>query len=502
METSYQDAVRRLLENPERLIMKKPFTRGGSPVRRTSNTVSVGEMQKAELPDFDRNIITQDQFLAELDPYCHAVLFDNNIPSITVKVEGGGYIDIKSKKMAIPIQMMILNKQVLHLCGYPTQFTLGDRKSDKQQKTDCLTLKQKWVERNQDGMRTKMVIAQKSMGDAGLLFYMDRKGRIKSRLLCYEDGYVICPHNDENGDRLLDSVYYMTPDGEERIDSYDDTMLYRHVMNVTEDGPGWRLVMSVPHGFEESPLVTHRGDVAWNEVQDEIEVFEIIYNVFMVIQKRHGWGILYIKGNFDEKTRKIAGAVILNDTSLNKDGSAQFLSPPSPQGMLDTLKSLYEQIQMGSGTTFILPKDISLSGDVSGVAVQIAQSLDNETALRGAIEWQNVISKMARLFKYGLGKELVRSGEDPEALTRFRRLKVNARIKPWRPRSDSEYNQMLSALLGAGMISKKTAIEKNTESAPDEEARIKEETDMRAVVSDDAAGSSISNTEGNEGGNE
>lgn len=502
METSYQDAVRRLLENPERLIMKKPFTRGGSPVRRTGDTVSVGEMQKAELPDFDRNIITQDQFLAELDPYCHAVLFDNNIPSITVKVEGGGYIDIKSKKMAIPIQMMILNKQVLHLCGYPTQFTLGDRKSDKQQKTDCLTLKQKWVERNQDGMRTKMVIAQKSMGDAGLLFYMDRKGRIKSRLLCYEDGYVICPHNDENGDRLLDSVYYMTPDGEERIDSYDDTMLYRHMRDVTEDGPGWRLVMSVPHGFEESPLVTHRGDVAWNEVQDEIEVFEIIYNVFMVIQKRHGWGILYIKGNFDEKTRKIAGAVILNDTSLNKDGSAQFLSPPSPQGMLDTLKSLYEQIQMGSGTTFILPKDISLSGDVSGVAVQIAQSLDNETALRGAIEWQNVISKMARLFKYGLGKELVRSGEDPEALTRFRKLKVNARIKPWRPRSDSEYNQMLSALLGAGMISKKTAIEKNTESAPDEEARIKEETDVRAVISDGTAGSSISNTEGNEGGNE
>ena len=70
--------------------------------------------------------------------------------------------------------------------------------------------------------------------DAGLLFYYDYKGRIKCRLISYEDGYVIISHNDNNGDRLLESVYYADDNGVEYIDSYDDKYMYR--MRNSGDG--------------------------------------------------------------------------------------------------------------------------------------------------------------------------------------------------------------------------------------------------------------------------
>ena len=203
-----------------------------------------------------------------------------------------------------------------------------------------------------------------------------------------------------------------------------------------------------------------------------IEVYEVIYNVFMVIQKRHGWGILYIRGAFKDTAKKLAGSVVLNDKSMDGNGKAEFLTPPSPQGMLDTMQSLWEQIQIGSSTTFLLPKDVKSSGDISALAIMLTQSLDIEGAEQGIIEWQNFISKMQRLFVEGLAKELVNKGINENAVTEFKKLRISAKLKVWRPFNEAEYNQMLATLKGAGLISVKTGIEKNTISAPDELARV------------------------------
>ena len=127
---------------------------------------------------------------------------------------------------------------------------------------------------------------------------------------------------------------------------------------------------------------------------------------------------------------------------------------------------------MGSSTTFLLPKDINYSGDISGIAIKLVQNLDINRALRDVIDWQNVADKMVRLFKQGLAKELVSSDENPTAVTDFERLNINAKFKVWQPMNDYEYNQMLTILSGAGLLSKETGIQKNTESAPDEIFRI------------------------------
>lgn len=477
---NYKEQIEELLADPQKLLQKKPFYRGTTTKmipRVFSTDVELNGTIEATLPYLMKKPVAQDRFIQELDPMSHDVLFDENIPHITMKLDTGGYVEVKYQKMAVPFQRLIRDKHVLHLCGNPMQFTLINTNPTEKQNKNFVTFKQYWNLRNMDGMRTKMVSAQKSVGDAGLLFYFDRYGRIKARLLSYEDGFVLCPHNDENGDRILESVYYHSEDTD-YIDSYDDTYMYRYKRTFTGDSVNdgvWQLEPPVAHGFSEIPLVTKRGKVAWDSVQNIIEVYEVIYNIFLVVQKRHGWGILYIKGNVEDKGRTIAGAVVLNDRSVEGNGSAEFKQAPTPEGMLDTLKLMKQTIQIGSGCTIILPEDVSLSGDTSGVAVEITLSLDNETARQGVIDWQNVADKMCRLFKEGLAKELVNKGENLTAITDFQDLSINAQFKIWQPRNDTEYNNMLLALKGGGLISEETGIERNTESSPDEKMRREKE---------------------------
>lgn len=475
--------IAKLLSSPDDLIKKKPFTRGliESSINETGRAVELSEKITARIPSVRRVVVSQEQFIKELDPNSHDVLFDDNIPSICVKIAKNEYRDIKYNKMAVPIQRLIKNKKTMHLAANPMQFTLMDIMPTERQQELFTKFKQYWDLRNQDGMKYKMVDTQLSYGDAGLLYYFDYKGRIKSRILSFSDGYVLCPHDDQNGDRILESVYYVK-DNVEYIDNYDDRYMYRlkhdTLSEVADKENGWVYEQPILHGFDEIPLITKRGNVAWNNVQPIIESYEVLYNVFNAIQKRFGWGIFYVKGKFKEDAKKLAGSVVLNDTSLDGNGDAKFLTPPTPQGTIDTLSLMIESIQLGSSTTFLLPKDVKMSGDISGIAIMLTQSLDMEEALRNVIDWQNVADKMVRLFKQGLAKELVNSREEPQAITEFESLDINAKFKVWRPLNEFEFNQMLATLVGAGILSKESGVELNTVSKPDEKQRIKKEKEL------------------------
>ena len=468
-----REDIQALLNDPERLLQKKPFTRGADRTYfpRIKKTTEVGETIQVNLPKYRRYNLPQEQYLRELDCACHDVLFDENIPSICVKLKDGSYSDIRFEKTSLPIQQLIKNKQLMHLAANRMQFTLTDINPTDVQQLCYTTFKQYWDLRNQDGMKWKMVDTQLSVGDAGLLYYFDRYGCIKSRIISFPN-YVLCPHNDQNGDRLLETIYYMNGN-DEIIDNYDDEYLYRIIKN--EDSEEWQYLPPIKHGFNEIPLVTKRGQVAWDKVQPLINSYEILYNIFNAIQKRYGWGIFYIKGRFKDDGKRIAGSVVLNDTNPEGKGDAKFLTPPTPQGMLDTLNLIMESIQLGSSTTFLLPKDIKTGGDISGITIQLVQSMDIESAMSRVVEWQNVADKMVRLFKYGLSKELVNKGIMPTAITDFERLNINAKFKVWKPLNDYEFNQMITMLYGAGVISKETAVEMNTMSKPDEKARITKE---------------------------
>lgn len=471
------ERIEYLLSHPDELMRKKPFFRGGDTPGESMETddgvdVCITDRVRVRPPRTRKNIVSQERFLRELDPNTHDVMFDENIPSICVKIKGG-FKDIEFKRMGLPYQERIRQKQTLSLGGNPTVFTLYGDAPTEDEKRDYALIKEYWKERNIDGMRTKAIYTQKGVGDVGLLAYRNRRGEIRFRLLSYEDGYVIISHKDENGERLMECVYYTDEDGVERIDCYDDKNIYRMRRDETAES-GWSMTTAL-HGFSEIPLATKRGDVAWNKVQSLIEVYEIIYNIFLVIQKRHGWGILYIRGRVKEQTKQVAGSVILQDTSIDGKGTAEFKTPPSPNGMIETLQSLEDEIQKGSSTTFLLPKDVKSSGDISALAIMLTQSLDLEGAARDVIEWQNFMDKIKRLFIEGLAKELVQNKKHETAITAFKKLHIGVTLKIWRPFNEYEYNQMLISMKSAGIISTKTAVEKNTVSTPDEEMRLASE---------------------------
>ena len=213
---------------------------------------------------------------------------------------------------------------------------------------------------------------------------------------------------------------------------------------------------------------------------------------------------MYVKGKFSDEGKKIAGAIILNDRTIDGTGSAEFKTPPSPQGYIETMTALRETIQEGAGATFLLPKDIKMSGDISGIAIMLTQSLDIENALQGVIDWQNVADKMTRLFKEGLAKELVNSGENQKAITEFEDVNINAKFVVWKPRNDTEFNQMLVTLKGGGLISTETGVELNTVSKPDELSRVNAEKEKALeeqllVMQTNNNNNSDGNSEGNNG---
>ena len=480
-----EQKVKELISNPDMLLVKKPFTRKIEfSYGNDEQNVDIGESIQAKLPQIKFTTISQEQFLRELDPNGHKVLFDSNVPCIVVKLEDGSYTEIQYNKMALPYQQNIKNKQTLHLCGNPMKFTLNEANPTETQRQQFSTILKYWKERNMDGMRYKLVDSQMSTGDGGLLFYFDEKGEIKTRLLSYKDGYVLCPHNDQNGDRILESVYYS--DGtNEYIDSYDKENFYRYIKKPVKsqgDKSTWVLEDTAPHGFDEIPLVTKRGDVAWNNGQTIIETLEIVWNIFAVIMKRHGWGILYIKGDFSEKVKKIAGSVILNDNNTEGNGDAKYLAAPTPEGMENFIKSLKEQIQTACSTTFLLPSDIHVSGDISGIAIKLMQSADLEIASQNVIEYQNVANKMKRLFIYGLGKELVNKKINPTALTDFAKLEINAEFVVWMPQSETQIVNMLQTLSTINGISLETLVANSPFSAPDEVQKIKKDKEDAAAL--------------------
>jgi len=501
MKKKFQEQVNALIEDPEKLLEKKPYIRGVSSKSRFNaiKELEITEKVKVTPNKVKFKVVDIETLVKELDPYSHDVLFDDNVPSIVVKLSNGGYSEIQFKKLSVAFQQNIRDKKVLHLCGNPTEFMLLNEKPTDLDYERFESIKQLWIDRNIDGLRSKMVARQMSYGDAGVLFYMDRNDAIKGRVLSFEDGYTLISHNDSNGDRLIESVTYVNDKGEQVIDSYDDTTHYKHVKKITKDKKidGWTLESQEAHGFTEIPLVTKRGKVAWDNAQPLIDTYENLYNIYVVIERRHGWGILYIKGQYDNSKKKIAGNIVLQakqSSSLEGgDSDAKYLTPPTGEGFVACLNSLFEQIQISSKTTFILPKDISMSGDISGVAVQLTQAMDIESANENAIEWTNVLNKMVRLFNYGVKRELVETGADKIALTKEDSTKVRGFFKVWMPRSDYEFNSMLTALKQSGVISSSTATERCTLSNPDEHYRLTKqiEEEVQAVLSKEEASAKI-----------
>lgn len=451
------------------ILKKQPFTRGMSYNFSTvSYDTNVGEMATVSLPLITYKTVSQDQFLKELDPSSHDIHDDQNVPSIVAKIGKGqnsSYVEIKDIRLALAYQQMIVEKQTLYLCGKNTIFTLSNPTPSTVQKQLFADIKANWLTKNMEQKKALLIQLQKSVGDSAVIHYITDSKEYSSKVISYKDGYVLLPHYNKYGKMEYFGVYYQQDPKIQRLDVYDKDYMISYILTSDSDAEWIQDGERKLHGFNEIPVTYIRGDVAWNKAQSLIEVREILYNIYNVIMKRHGWGMLYIKGNVDTKMKKIAGSVILQDTSPDGNGSAEYKAPPTPEGMQNLLSDLHKQIQMMSNTVFLLPEDIKVGGDISGAAMKTMMSSAYEKALLDAIYYDDALDSLIRLFIYGYGIEKSKTAEVSQ-------LVIRADFDIWFPQSDSDIITNIATLRDRKVISTITATEMSPYSAHDEYNRL------------------------------
>lgn len=127
-----QRLTRRMLRS---LRTKKPFTRV-IPWGHYDHGERVGTIRE-EAPVYDmmrRKIVTQEDFLRELDPAGHIINDREYYPDIWRKNEDkndkqnyGKYYIQEVPRYAFAYQQIILNKHLTHLCGNDIVFELADK---------------------------------------------------------------------------------------------------------------------------------------------------------------------------------------------------------------------------------------------------------------------------------------------------------------------------------------------------------------------------------------
>lgn len=456
------------LEDPTRLTLMKPFTRGGTMKEHGweldpifNNTIMDTGFCNLELTP-----ISQDTYITEYRPDLHNILINKSIPHIKVNIDGKplnyGMMDMTQ---TCSFQKLIHAAHVRSLTANPLEFNLGKSDANSGGLDLFESVKDEWSVRNMDWWMAQAINTCKQLGNCGLLFSFDNEtGRYVVTNYSYEDGYQIVPNYDEYGCEIARSLIYQV-DGKLVIDTYDNKRHYRCVQG--DDKKNWKIKDEL-HGFSRCPLLTKRGKVAWEYAESTCEMWELMTNIQNIALKRFGTFALVFTGDMDKDSfKRDSSTLIINLSSDTTNGkqSADVLKFPEPTTMNDYLKTLEEKISLFSSTSFITPKDISTTNS-GGNGIALAMSNDYALATQSAIDWRRFVNDMVYLHQEGLDME-------NNAVDHLAKLRIGAKIIPWSLETNN--TKITNLAMEAKWLSMKTIIEKSPDAAPDEIDRIIEE---------------------------
>lgn len=470
-----------LLSNPHKILIKKPFTRGGtphmSPIGGFTNVATF-----ASLPNRIESVVSQDTFLNELDPYSHAIhsrfVLDDKKVLLTHKVnitnEDGDIEAVEKEiectipvtRMAFPFQEIIATKQKVHLTGNDLQLTLANEIQTEEDKKYFTILKQFYISKNMDIALSDNVENQLTTGDTAMLQFFNRKGELDWKVYSWKDGYCLLPHYDEYDELILFGIYYSDTDGDnscEFLDVWDDTKKYRYKKDVND----FKLIEDPKtHGFNEIPIAYKRGEVAWNKVQKPIENFELHASLWAESVRYYGDPILFLKGATDILPgRDEGGKVIAGEDS---EADAKLLQANESKNVPNLMDFMLKEIFRGGYVISFSPETVKTSGDLPGITVKLLFSAAIEKAISEAKKWDGFLDKMLRLFIYGVGIESKKSAQ-------MSRLKVFGKIIPYIPQNDTEIISNINTSKAQGTLSVETATDIHPYASADENTRVTEE---------------------------
>lgn len=477
-------------EKLRELLVKKPFTRI-LPDGAYNHGSITGEMKLMPIckDKLVRKIVTQEDFLRELDPLGHAINNRDLYPDIWRKNEDDGrwYIE-EIPRYAISAQQIILIKHMTHLCGNDIQFELSDKTVSDEKTAIYNDFVAGWANKNMEIAWYQFCKSVKSTGDAAFVGYMDN-GTFGWKVLSFEKGDILYPHYDKYTGKLSTFArrfFEYGNDGDqntEYVEVWDDTYYYRFVRemgseNAVKDAfikiknffklSGYKLEEQRKHNFESIPVSYHRDDYGpcWAFSQNTIEDYEIAFS--NLAQSNHDFGlpIMYIKGEgseeVDSNTLSYASKIMI----LPSDGEMGFLNRQDASAAYKTeLDKLEELIYKQS---FAVKTPELKSGDTPGVSLKIMYSDSYEKAMDDSHLFDNAIDKVVEIFSFGYGVEIGRQLD-------FKNTNIRHYIKPYIHLNETEMTTNLNTSVTGGFLSKQTAAEKSPYSTPNEWERIQRE---------------------------
>lgn len=436
-----------------------------------------------------KKIVTQEDFMRELDPAGHAINDKSLFPDIwRLNDEDNKWYIQEIPRYAFSFQQIILIKHLTHMCGNDIQFELSDKKVSDAARETFTAHRNGWANKNMEIAWYELVKSVKATGDGAFVGFMD-KGSFGWKTLSFLNGDKLYPHYDLRTGRL--DVFARTynnygEDGgitKRYIDVWDDKNYYRFVSDGEPTGAidkakhailrmfnadGYRLEEELPHNFDSIPVAYKRDDngPCWTFSQETIEHYELSFSNLAHNNHDFGLPIMYIKGEgsdvIESKDMSYASKIMF----LPTDGEAGFLKKEDASNAykaeLDKLEeSIYKQ-------SFAVKTPELKSGDTPGVALKIMYSDAFEKALNDAHEYDGCLDKVIDIFNFGYGVEIGKQLD-------FKNTAIRHYIEPYIHLNVSELTQNLNTAVLGGFLSRQTASEKLPYSTPQEWDRIQQE---------------------------
>lgn len=487
------------------LLTKKPFVRI-MPDGHYQHGERYNEVIEEHVPidHLRRKIVTQEDFLRELDPcghlindkeYYHDIWRQNTADGPD---KGKWYLE-EVPRYAFAFQQVILVKHLTHLCGNDIQFELADKKDDDASRQVFNTFKRGWAKKNMEVAWYQFAKSVKATGDGAFVGYLDH-GKFGWRVFSFLNGDRLYPHYDlKTGKLSTFARSYSNYDENGRIikryvDVWDDKYYYRYAAGGDPTGivdkitnfikgifnvGGYTLEEKTEHGFDRIPVAYHRDDMGpcWTFAQETCDNYEMAFS--RMAQNNHDFGlpIMYVKGDGADEVSKEDMSHASKVFFLPSDGDMGFLQKQDASNAykieLDTLE---KQIYTQSFT--VKPPELK-SGDLPGVAIKLLYSPAVEKAMSDANEYDEAVDDMVDIFSFGYGVE-------QECFLDFQNTEISHYIKPYVHQNETEQTNNLAMQVQNGFLSKQTASEKSTYATPQEWDRIvkekKEEQQMDLLL--------------------
>lgn len=448
------------------LLVKKPFVRAIPPLERLQPRMTDSLKMVPPIPERKLwEVITQFNFETEYDPNGHKINSEEYYPDkVKYDEKTESYFKEKVFRVSIPFQRIILAQQLVHLCGNDIHHELTGNHNNEVEKELFFELKRGWLDKNMETAFYELARSVKRTGDGAIVFFIDN-GRLNYKVLSYVNGDMLFPHYDAVGNlsTFVRTYNDYDEDGEttttyaEVYDKTYVTLFKRDEMGVTGlvskvselfGLDGFRRVGEpVRHNFNEIPIAYMRDDdgACWSSVQSLIDKYELAVSHLCQNNMAYAFPIMLLKGDDLEVQGDIYGAV--KSISMGNEDNVSYLEQANNSSAFELqLNVLLKNIFNGS---FTVQAPEVKSGDLPGVAIKLIYSPSIDKAMVDAKEYDSVLDKMVRLFKWGYGFEIGKA-------TQLANLGTYSWIEPYIHQNQAELVNNLVQLVNAGLLSHNT----------------------------------------------